>query len=152
MDFGINKERIFIWKKYSPEEKDNSSGVPQCGANMVMDIHNSSTSAFHFHSAIGISSSKLLMYACVSSAESNTVTCYSRSLKATSNSSYSDWTQTGTLANKDNIYSVLFSPDEVYLVGVVPFGFNRWDIRNSRMLYMELPQGSRNIPKYASYT
>jgi hypothetical protein len=52
-----------------------------------------------------------------------------------------------TLSNSDELYSLVLSADERFIVGMTQNAFKRWHIATKRLVHLKLPLGIRNFPR-----
>lgn len=130
---GAKGERFLIWKTDRP-----IPGV-ETEEDMTLEIHNSHTQPFPFHSAIALSASRRIAYACIAISD-DAVVCYRRYVHR--------WKYERTLADDsaDRIFSLNLSPDERYLIAMIAYGYKLWNLRTDLLLHLRLPEGVRNIP------
>jgi hypothetical protein len=77
-------------------------------------------------------------------ADGQDVVCYS-----TADVTICKWSRVvkATLANSDELYSLVLSADERFIVGMAQTAFKRWHIATKRLVWLRLPAGVRNFPR-----
>lgn len=130
---GASGERFLVWKTDRP-----IPGV-ESDEDLTLEIHNSQTRPFAFHSAVALSGNRRVAYACIAISD-DAVVCYRRHLFR--------WKYERTLPDDspDRTFSLNLSPDERYLVAMIAYGYKLWNLRYDCLLHLRLPEGIRNIP------
>ena len=106
--------------------------------DMALEIQDSKTDPFDFHSAIAIAKDRQTVYACIAISD-DAVAVYRRH--------ESGWSYDRTLGdNYDKIFGLTLSFDENYLCATIASGYKLWNLKNDKMVVLKLPTGIRNIP------